>query len=141
MLKYIEEMFKQPLTKEQVLEINPVSLAFLGDGIHTFFVRNNVVKFSRLNIGKQHILAIKYCKANYQSKIYDKLELTEEEKEVARRARNTKTHDAPKNSNLVDYKKATCYEAVVGYEYLVGNYERLLCLLNATFEIGDNNDN
>ena len=137
MKNIIDEIIKSPLTKEQVLEINPVSLAFVGDSIHTFFVRNNVVKFSKLMIGKQHILAIKYCKANYQSKILDSLELLDEEKEISRRARNTKTHNAPKSSNAEEYKKATSYEAVVGYQYLIGNYERLSYLLNQTFKIGE----
>lgn len=133
-----EKIFKEPLSKEQILEINPISLAFLGDSIHTFYVRNNVVKFSKLNIGKQHILAIKYCKANYQSKIFDSIELTEEEKSVALRARNAKTHTAPKNSNLMEYKKATSYEALIGYSFLLGNIERLEYFLEATFLIGDN---
>lgn len=140
MYKEIEEL-KKPLKRDQIIEINPVSLAFLGDSLHTLFVRNSVVKFTKLPIGKQHILAIKYCKANYQAKILDLLELTEEESEIARRARNAKSHDAPKSSNLEEYKKATSYEAILGYEYLIGNEGRLHYLLNKTFEIGEKSDN
>ena len=59
--------------------------------------------------------------------------LTEEEKAVALRARNHKTH-AVKSSSQIEYKKATAFEAVVGYLYLTKQNERLEWLLKKSTE-------
>ena len=65
----------------------------------------------------------------------DKLEplLTAKEQEIVRRTRNAKNHHTAKNSNLVDYKKATCFEALVGYLYLNGETQRLQQFLKIFF--------
>ena len=51
--------------------------------------------------------------------------LNDKEKDIARRARNTKMNTVSKNASLADYKKATSFEAVIGYNYLLGNFDRL----------------
>ena len=61
------------------------------------------------------------------TKLSDKLQeiLTEEEKDIARRARNTKMNTVSKNAPLADYKKATSFEAIIGFNYLLGNLNRI----------------
>ena len=73
----------------------------------------------------------KYVKASAQAKILEKIEknLTEEEKKVVKRGRNTKTHSAPKNADLTDYMYATAFEALIGYLYVTEQQERLLQIL------------
>ena len=56
--------------------------------------------------------------------------LTEEEHDIVRRARNAKTHNIAKNSDIETYKKATAFEALVGFLYLTGQTERLSQILN-----------
>ena len=51
--------------------------------------------------------------------------LKENELNIVRRARNAKTNNIAKNSDIETYKKATSYEALIGYLYLTGNFERL----------------
>ena len=71
--------------------------------------------------------AIKYVKAKAQATIIHELEeqLTEEEMRIYKRGRNQKSHTSPKNADIIDYKHATGFEALIGYLYLGKEIERL----------------
>ena len=127
---------KSKITKNKLKEFNPLSLAFVGDSVHTLFIRDYVMKSQNLKAGNLHLISAKYCKAQAQSKVFDKIfsELTSEEKEIALQARNHKSHTA-KNANPEDYKKATAFEAVIGYLYLIGEEDRLNELLEKSIEV------
>ena len=111
--------------------MNSLVLAFVGDAVHTLFIRKHFATDS-FSAGNLHKLCSDYCKASAQSEALKKIEniLNDEEKEVVRKARNTKTHDAPKNAKLVDYKRATSFEALIGYLYLKNDITRLEYILN-----------
>ena len=83
-----------------------------------------------------HVEAIKYVKAQAQAqilnKIYDKL--TEEEKEIVRRGRNSENHHLPKNANVQEYMYSTAYEALIGYLYLTQQTERLQEILRISVD-------
>ncbi len=115
--------------------MNSLILAFVGDAVHTLFIRN---KFANENVsaGAMHKLCSSYCKASAQSEALTKIEpiLNDIEKDIVRKARNAKTHDAPKNAKLVEYKRATSFEALIGYLYLEKNFERLEQILNKSLE-------
>lgn len=115
------------LTQKQINEISPLVLAFLGDGVHTAFVRDFVISQSLEKLNGYNKNASHFCKAKTQANILDKIQemLSEDEKDIVRRARNTKTNNIAKNSNLMEYKKATSFEALVGYLYLAGKSDRL----------------
>ena len=51
-----------------------------------------------------------------------------------RMMRNAKTNNIAKNSNLTEYKKATCFEALVGYLYLSGQTERMNEILDISVQ-------
>jgi ribonuclease-3 family protein len=55
--------------------------------------------------------------------------LTEQEADLARRARNKRISSKPRHTDPLTYKKATAFEALVGYLYLAGETERLNELL------------
>jgi ribonuclease-3 family protein len=114
------------MSKKEVMEYSPLSLAFIGDSVHTLFIREYVTRGQNLTAGKLHLLAAKFCKAKSQSQVFDRIFgiLNDEEKGIALRARNHKSHTA-KNAEPEDYKKATAFEAVLGYLYLIGNKGRL----------------
>ena len=115
------------LEKKKIREINPLVLAFLGDAIHTAFVREKVVLEHSYSAGLMHKESSKFCSATHQSLVFDKLQeiLTEEEQEIALRARNAKNSHTAKHSSLAEYKKATSFEALLGYLYLAGENDRL----------------
>jgi ribonuclease-3 family protein len=61
--------------------------------------------------------------------------LDDEEKKIFRRGRNTNPATVPKNADMIDYRHATAFETVLGYLYLMGEYERLNKLMNIAAEI------
>ena len=117
-------------------EVNILTLSYVGDAVHTLFVREKVVNKINLKAGDYHTICIKFCKASAQAKVLDEIfdELTEEEQAIAKRARNAKGHKA-KNASLEDYKKATAFEAVVGYLYLSEQKEKLNKILEKSFNL------
>lgn len=112
---------------EKIDNLSPLALAFIGDGVHTLFVREFVVKGGISNLNCYHQKAKKFCNAKHQKEVLEKLLpiLTFEESEVVRRARNAKSKHKAKNFNEEEYKKATAFEALVGFLYLTEQKERL----------------
>jgi len=125
-----QEIFSQPLADTK--ELSPIVLAFVGDGVHTLYVRDRVVKNSNLLVNSCHKLSSKHCNAKAQAGKLDVIKdiLTEEEQDIVRRARNAKVNNIAKNADLETYKKATSFEALVGYLYLKGDYKRLKQILD-----------
>lgn len=112
-----------------VNEINAGILAYLGDSVYEVKIREHLLK---KKMGKANVLnkeANLYVSANNQSKILDALLdkniFNESELYTINRARNYKTHSKPKNSNIINYKKATALEALFGMLYLKNDYERI----------------
>ena len=113
-----------------------LSLAFLGDSIHTTFVRDYVVRNFSLKMDELNRLANKFCRASAQANTLEKITplLTDEEKDIVRRTRNIKNKHKAKNVDIMTYKAATCFEALIGHHYLENNKERLDFLLKASLE-------
>ena len=105
---------------ERAKLLSPLTWAYVGDAVYEQYIRNYLVKTTQLKPHKLHIESIKYVKASAQAQILKKIEetLTEEEKEVVRRGRNTKNHHLPKNANVTEYCYSTAFEALIGYLYL-----------------------
>jgi len=106
---------------------NPQVLAFVGDAVHTLYVREYVARKHQGKANDLHAVATKYIKASGQSEMVERLMpmLTDDELDVFRRARNYKTNNIAKHATVGDYKRATGFEAVLGYLYLTGNKDRL----------------
>ncbi len=121
-----------------LLNTNLLPLAFLGDSVHTLFVRSKLLSCGYLkpdNLNKQ---ASFYCKAASQAKSLEKIMplLSEEELNILRRARNAKPKHHAKNASLSDYSLATAFEALIGYLYLKDK-DRLEDILEKSMEIRD----
>ena len=54
---------------------------------------------------------------------------------IYKRGRNQKSHTSPKNADIIDYKHATGFEALIGYLYLDKNYERLEYIISEGIKI------
>lgn len=78
-----------------------------------------------------HVLAIGYVSAHAQAAAFRRMEtlLNEDELYIYRRGRNTKPTTVPRNADVQEYRCATGLEAVVGYLFLSGQYERLSQLM------------
>jgi len=112
--------------------ISPLVWAYVGDSVYEVFIRTHLVETTKLKPHKLHIEAIKYVKAKAQAEMLEKLQdmLTDKEKDIVRRTRNTENHHVPKNADPSDYMYATAFEGLIGYLYLSGQIERLNEILN-----------
>ena len=132
----MEESIK--MDKIKLITMSPLVLAYLGDTVYESYIREHLI---RQNINRKvnnlHKLAIQYSKAKAQATIIHELEdeLTEEEMKIFKRGRNQKSHTATKNSDIIDYKYATGFEALIGYLYLSEDKERLEYIVKKGIEI------
>lgn len=110
-----------------VNQMSPLVWAYIGDSVYEQFIRNYLVTNTKYKPHKLHIEATKYVKASAQAKILQQLDevLTDGEKEIIRRTRNTENHHIAKNASMQDYMYATAFEGLVGYLYLTKQFERL----------------
>ena len=130
------------MNKTELIAMSPLVLAYIGDTIYESYIREYLI---RKNINKKgndlHKSAVKYVKAKAQATIMHELEseLTEEELRIYKRGRNQKSHTSPKNADIIDYKHATGFEALVGYLYLGNEKERLDYIISKGINIIEDN--
>ena len=112
-------------------QLPALTLAYIGDGVYELFVRRRMLENEGIKAHNLHRQAIKRDNAQAQANLLKKLkdELNEEEKAIARRGRNAKSGQIPKNANVGEYRLATGLEALVGYLFLKGQWERIEELL------------
>ncbi len=116
--------------------VNPLTLAYIGDCVYEVIVRSVMVARFNIRAGLLHRQTTKYAKAEAQSRMMDILlpVLTSEEESVYRRGRNAKSATMAKNASVNDYRRATGFEAVIGYLYLQDETERLVELVHLAME-------
>ena len=134
----LEDLRIREFSKEEARQLNPLQLALIGDGVFEIYIRNFILSNQTdLSAHKMHIKAIGYVKAKSQSAIMHSIEndLTEEEMYIYKRGRNAKSATVPKNANVIDYRNATGFEALIGFLYLTGNKERLFNILKKSTEM------
>lgn len=113
-----------------------LALAYMGDAVMELFARDYVLNFSG-EVKPASLVhaskAIITCEA--QSDAVERIlsHLTEKETAVFKRGRNAKTHHAPKHGELIQYKRATGFEALMGYLYVSGNVLRAKQLFELAF--------
>lgn len=125
------------------LKYAPLTLAYIGDSVHTLFVRERVIGHTDKKVHDLHVLTSRYVKASAQAKAVHALlpELSEEEEAIYKRGRNAKSATVPKNAYVADYRAATGFEALVGALYIDGKKERLGEILERSMEIINTEDN
>ncbi len=113
--------------EKQINQMSPLTWAYVGDAVYELYVRSYLIDTTNLKPNNLHKESIKYVKARAQAEILSNLQeiLTEEERDVVRRARNTQNHHLPKNANVQEYMYATALEGLIGYLYLTKQTKRL----------------
>ena len=116
--------------------LSPLTWAYIGDAVYELYIRTNLVNKTKLKPHKLHIESIKYVKAKAQADILKELMeiLTDEEKDIVRRAINAENHHLPKNADPEDYMYSTAFEGLIGYLYLCKKDERLKEILKKCIE-------
>ena len=113
--------------QNKIKNMQPLVLAFVGDSVHTLFVRKHVCSLGEYKVNQLTRMTKEFVNAGKQCEVFKKIEalLSEDELDVARRARNTAKGQIAKNYSPAEYNYATAFEAVVGYLYLTKQEERL----------------
>ena len=121
------ELINREKEEVDVNLLSPLTWAYVGDAVYELYVRTNLVNKTKLKPHKVHIESIKYVKAKAQADILKSImdKLTDEEKDIVRRARNAENHHLPKNAEPEDYMYSTAFEGLIGYLYLCKKDERL----------------
>ena len=115
---------------------SPLTLAFLGDCVFDLIVRTVIVERGNRAPESLHKKKSAVVKAQTQAKMAESILelLTEEEITVYKRGRNAKSYSVAKNASVSDYRKATGFEALLGYLYLQDKEDRIIELVKASLK-------
>ncbi len=118
-------------------QYSPLTLAYIGDAAYELIIRTIEVKQANVQPQKLHHKVTSRVSAKAQAKMIEALQpvLTEEEKAIYRRGRNSKPYTKAKNASMTEYLEATGFEALMGYLYLAGTYERMNELIAKGLEV------
>lgn len=120
------------LEEQDLRTYSPLTLAYLGDAVFELIVRTVLVERKNTQPEKLHKAATKIVKAETQAQMIEllKKDLTEEELAIYKRGRNAKAVTRAKNATMSEYRRATGFEALMGYLYLKGDTERMIELIH-----------
>ena len=105
-----------------------LSLAYMGDAVIETLARRRVITENpNVKPGELVFHTKGYVTCEAQSDAVEKIlpVLTEEESDIFRRGRNAKTHFTPHHGDVIQYKRATGFEALMGYLYFCGKDKRI----------------
>ena len=125
----LKELFH--LEDQDLRSYSPLTLAYIGDGVYELIIRTILVKKGNCPVNRLHKKASSLVKAGAQSAIMEVIEeeLTPEELSVYRRGRNAHSPTMAKHATMADYRRATGFEALMGYLLLKEDYTRMLTLV------------
>lgn len=128
-IKKLKELFS--LKEQDLRSFSPLTLAYLGDAVYEVVIRTVLVMRGNCPVNRLHNRASNLVKASAQSGMMEKLEpmLTEEELSVYKRGRNAHSPTMAKHASMSDYRRATGFEALMGYLYLKEDFDRMLMLI------------
>ena len=126
---YMQEVFQ--MKEVDVNSYSPLTLAYIGDSIYDLIIKSLVINQGNRQVDKLHKETSMYVQASTQSLMMRAMqeELTEEEHAVYKRGRNAKSVSPAKNQSITDYRRATGFEALLGYLYLKKEWKRMLDLV------------
>lgn len=131
------ELIKREFNCEDLVpnEVSPLILAYIGDAFYEMVVRTIEISKGNRQVNKLHKDSVKLVNAGTQASLADVLQevMTDEELSIYKRGRNAKANTSAKNASIGDYRKATGFEALIGYLYLAGREERAIELIKTGF--------
>ncbi len=126
---YMRELFE--MEEVDINTYSPLTLAYIGDCVFDLIIKNLVISHGNKQVSKLHKETSSLVQASTQSLMMRKIQeqLTEEETSVYKRGRNAKSITPAKNQSITDYRRATGFEALLGYLYLQKEWKRMLDLV------------
>ena len=128
-VSYMNELFQ--MEEVDIREYSPLTLAYIGDCVYDLVIKSLVINAGNKQVNKLHQETSRLVQASTQSLMMRTMQehLTEEEHAVYKRGRNAKSVSPAKNQSITDYRRATGFEALLGYLYLKKDYKRMLELI------------
>ncbi len=135
MEEIIKNLFLTEYKTSEIKMLNPLVLAFVGDTFFSFYIKTKRLDLFKNKVNALNANSCKLVNAHSQRDFLFKIAdtLTEDEKDIVMRARNTNIHSRAKNFSIEEYRHATAFEALIGYLYLTNNLTRLNEILNSCF--------
>ena len=132
-------MDKNKIVRVPLSAMNPIVLAYIGDGTYELMVRKKIVDiYPNDKIQSMHKKTVSFAKASSQAKIVRTLRdqefFTEEEWNWVKRGRNQQSIP-PKNAVMSEYRYATGFETLIGFLELSGQTSRIEAIVEKAFEI------
>ena len=126
---YMREVFQ--MEEGDVRDYSPLTLAYIGDSIYDFIIKSLMISHCNKQVNNLHKDTSALVQASTQSLMMRTMQehLTEEEHAVYKRGRNAKSVSPAKNQSITDYRRATGFEALLGFLYLKKEWKRLLDLV------------
>lgn len=126
---YMREVFA--MEEVDIHTYSPLALAYIGDCIYDLVIKSIMISHGNKRVNKLHKETSHLVQASTQSLMMRTMQehLTEEERAVYKRGRNAKSVSPAKNQSITDYRRATGFEALLGYLYLTKNWKRLIDLV------------
>ena len=126
---YMQEIFQ--MEEVDIHTYSPLTFAYIGDSIYDLIIKSLVINQGNKQVNKLHKETSSFVQASAQSLMMRAMQehLTEEEHAVYKRGRNAKSVSPAKNQSITDYRRATGFEALLGYLYLKKDWKRLLDLV------------
>ena len=117
-------------------QYSPLTLAYMGYCAYEIVIRTLLVHKGNTHVDRLNKRASNLAKAGTQSQIVGVIQdsLTEEELTIYKRGRNAKSYTSAKNASINDYRRATGFEALIGWLYLKGEFGRMTELIKLGFE-------
>jgi len=124
------------ISKIDLQIVSNQTLAFIGDAVFNVYIRSYLASKSYAHTGILHKQSVRYVSAKAQSRIMDNIveNLSEDEVNIYKRGRNANVATVSKNVDVVEYKKATGFEALIGELYLQKKTARLEELVNMSIK-------
>jgi ribonuclease-3 family protein len=120
------------LSESNPRQLSPLVLAYIGDCVYDLVIKTYLLdKKGNMPVNKLNRMASNLVKAQTQSELIGIIEdkLNDDELAVYKRGRNAKSYTSAKNASIGDYRRATGFEALVGYLYLDRQYARMVELV------------
>lgn len=110
---------------------SPLALAYIGDGVYELVIRTILIGKGNCPVNKLHKRASALVRAGAQSEMMQALEplLTPEEARIYKRGRNAHPATMAKHATMTEYRRATGFEALMGWLYLTERWERMMELI------------
>lgn len=130
------------LREADAAEYSPLALAYIGDCVYELIIRTSLVNPGNAPVDMLNRRASRLAKAGTQAVMADAILsagiLNSEEEAAYRRGRNAHSPTKAKNATVADYRRATGFEALIGWLYIQKSFERIMEIVSAGWAVIDN---